>query len=191
MSDLFSMLPPTPLPPFHRSAARTTYGTVTGSGNVSLANEVSILRQTALNPLDSSLPYELVMPSGTFNGQRHQFLVAGDLAYTTTRFVVTGAFVNFNALFFNTIAHSAWVMWDGAGWHVIGGNVADDDYDPIGGGGGDGGDGGDDLTGRMVRIKDGKLQLKSPDTLLWYDATPRNDGGAIVLSMEGPGEVCT
>ena len=39
-----------------------------------------------------------------------------------------------------------------------------------------------------VRVKDGVLQIQDPDTLLWYDAVIRSDGGAPAVSVEGAGE---
>jgi len=38
-----------------------------------------------------------------------------------------------------------------------------------------------------VRVEDGVLQIQDPDTLLWYDAVVRSDGGAPAISIEGEG----
>lgn len=43
-------------------------------------------------------------------------------------------------------------------------------------------------SGSNLRIKDGKIQLQSPDNDLWYDLVPRVMGGAVTPAMEGDGE---
>lgn len=40
----------------------------------------------------------------------------------------------------------------------------------------------------QVRVQGGVLQIQDPDTLLWYDAVVRSDGGAPTISIEGAGE---
>lgn len=171
--------PPSPLPPFHRPVVRLSTGSLTGSGTVTLDKECTYLENvTRVVP-----PYEVTLPDGRWNRERHELHIPRTNVHRSADFVILGKFVNFNALLLNRIAQSAVLEWDGLSWHVVGGNVANkDDIEPyvpptL-----------PEEEGTNVRTKNGQLQIKSPDNDLWYDAVPRVVGEAVVMSMEGEGE---
>lgn len=117
--------PPSPEPPWARAVQSPQTQLLGGAGVVSLTVDVTYLSQTAINPQDQSGngPYAVTLPNGNYKRQyKRIFVVAGNAA-TTATFTVTGTFVGFTSLTFNTLAWSAMLEWDGAGWQWIGGNA--------------------------------------------------------------------
>lgn len=169
---------PSPIPPYHRPVRVVDEQWLTGDGDVSLTVKQTYL--DSITPKEGNLPFEVTMPDGSYQRQLHQIFLPKKNEMQTAAFIVRGRFVNYGALWFGRYAASAVLEWDGSAWHVLAGTAVDD-------GGGIPQPGPVDATGAWARIKNGVLQLKSPDNGLWYDVFSRVMGGAVTLAPEGPG----
>ncbi len=115
---------PSPLPPWHRDNYTGITETLDGDGEASIGCDTTYLSSIVpKDEDDSDVPYLVTLPDGTVQRQTKTIHVPAGNAATTAKFKVTGTFVGFSALLFSTIAWSAMLQWDGAGWHWIGGNA--------------------------------------------------------------------
>lgn len=122
--------PPSPIPPWHRPVQSPVVQTLNEdlvADGISMNVDVTYL--DSIVPLDAgdlSAAYQVALPNGNYQRQIKRIFVVAANALTTAAFEVTGTFVGFSKLRFFTDENgmSAVLEWDGAGWHVIGGNAA-------------------------------------------------------------------
>lgn len=115
---------PSPTPPWARPVVSPNTETLAGTGTIGLVYDTTYLNQTAPADLtDETVGYALVLPDGNYLRQIKRIYVPKGNENTTAVFTVAGTFVGFSTLIFNKLARAAVLEWDGAGWHLIGGNA--------------------------------------------------------------------
>jgi hypothetical protein len=120
--------PTSPIPPWHRPIVTPVVDTLVGDGAISLATDTSYLAQTApKNPSDLTVPYVVTLADGNYKRQHKQIFIPADKVENTAKWRVTGNFVGFVSLFFDDVGQSAILMWDGSGWHKVGGQATTED----------------------------------------------------------------
>lgn len=115
---------PTPLPPWSRPVQTPQIQTLDADGDILLAMDTTYLSQTTpKDSEDATAAYSVALPDGNYERQNKIILVPkGDIP-TSAAFRVTGTFAGFTSLLFSSIGQNAVLMWDGAGWHMLGGNA--------------------------------------------------------------------
>lgn len=108
-----------PISPWERPAQSPVDQSLYGAGAINLNSLTTLLESTA----DQSEPLVVTLPDGNYPRQTKQILVPFANKDTTATFRVTGTFVGFGSLLFDKIGWSGLLEWDGAGWHLIGGNA--------------------------------------------------------------------
>ncbi len=125
MPDSF---PPSPVPPWHRPTVSPVTDTLVADGNISINTATTYLNQTAdKNLSDPTEAYEAVLADGNYKQQRKMIQIPASAIESTALWRVTGNFVGFVSLKFNSLGHSAELIWDGEGWHFNGGNAEKED----------------------------------------------------------------
>ena len=116
---------PSPLPPWSRPVQTPQIQTLTTDGDIVLSMDTTLLDQvTPKDADDPTAAYDLVLPDGNYQRQHKTIVIlAQDVPNLPASFRVSGRFVGFTSLLFNGLGQSALLMWDGAGWHQIGGNA--------------------------------------------------------------------
>ncbi len=115
---------PSPLPPWHRPITSPNTETFTednDGGTLSLTADVSYLNTIVAKDADAD--YEAVLPDGNYQRQIKRIFIPKAIESTTKTWSVSGTFVGFATLKFDTTGRSAVLEWDGTGWHLIGGNA--------------------------------------------------------------------
>lgn len=121
---MFTTIPPSPTPPWDRLAVAPIAQTLTEDGEASLTTQTTYLNQTAPKDVDDeSVPYDVTLPDGTYNQQTKQFIIPATAVETTARWRVTGNFIDFVALEFDSVHQLAGLVWDGSRWHMATGNA--------------------------------------------------------------------
>lgn len=113
---------PAPLAPWLKPVQSPAVQICTGADTIDLGSDVTFLQQTAPQA-GGAAPYALVLPGGNFIRQYKSIFVTGANQVTTAEFAVSGSFVGFKSLLFNNASFSAVLLWDGSGWHMVGGNA--------------------------------------------------------------------
>lgn len=112
---------PNQTPPWERTSTSTQTQTILEDGTVLLSTDTTFLDNIVA--AEDGEPYDVTLPDGNFVRQVKQILVPTANHETTAQFMVTGNFAGFTELLFDTLGTSAVLEWDGAGWHLIGGNA--------------------------------------------------------------------
>lgn len=118
---------PSPTPPWHRPVQSPDVQTMNGENydNVIGLNYDTTYLDTD-KPKDSNdlnVAHEATLPDGNYKRQIKRIYIPKGKENTTALWSVTGTFVGFTSLKFNTLGRAAVLEWDGAGWHLIGGNA--------------------------------------------------------------------
>ena len=109
---------PQPIPPWHRPIDSPVVQELTEAGAINLACDTTYLISTA-----SGDPISATLPDGNFKRQTKRIYIPGDIQNTTASWRISGTFVGFATLLFDTIGWSAVLEFDGDGWHLVGGNA--------------------------------------------------------------------
>lgn len=119
--------PPSPTPPWARPVQSPSiqylYDDTSVGDEITLNEDTTYLVSTTpKDPLDLDVPYELLLPDGTYPRQTKRIYVQKTNSLTTAKWQVTGTIVGCTSLVFDTIGWSAVLEWDGSGWQQVGGN---------------------------------------------------------------------
>lgn len=116
---------PSPIPPWHRPVVSPNVETLTeddDDGTLSLTMDTTYLNTDTLKETPTD-PYVVALPDGNFKRQCKRIYIPKDKENSTAPWKVTGTFVGFTYLQLDTLGRAAVLEWDGAGWHLIGGNA--------------------------------------------------------------------
>jgi hypothetical protein len=113
------MSAPSQTPPWDAAMQATAPQYLYDAGAIVLGLPITFLDNTS-QPAE---PLAVTIPDGNYVRQTKQIVVPAANELTTSSFRVTGNFVGFVSLLFSTIGTSAVLVWDGAGWHLQGGNA--------------------------------------------------------------------
>jgi hypothetical protein len=111
---------PSPVPPWQRPVQSPNVQTLTGAGDIALVFDVTYLDKQLEAETE---PYAVVLPDGNLKRQSKRIYIPKGNVGNSAEFSVSGTFVGFASLLFNNISTSAILEWDGAGWHLAGGNA--------------------------------------------------------------------
>lgn len=118
---------PSPTPPWHRPVQSPSTQSMNGENYdnvISLTMDTTYLdTDTWKDADDHTVPHVAELPDGNYKRQIKRLYVPKDKENTTALWQVTGTFVGFATLKFDNIGRAAVLEWDGAGWHLIGGNA--------------------------------------------------------------------
>lgn len=116
---------PTPLPPWSRAVQTPQIQTLDEDGAILLTMDTTFLSQTTpKDATDLAVAYDITLPDGNYQRQNKIILIpAGSIPNLTATFRVTGTFAGFTSLLFDSLGQSAVLLWDGAGWFLVGGNA--------------------------------------------------------------------
>jgi len=120
---------PSPIPPWHRPVVSPNVETLTednDNGTMSLSMDTTYLNTSVLKQNHED-PYVVALPDGNYKRQIKRIYIPKAIENTTAPWKLTGTFVGFAWLRFDNIGRAAVLEWDGAGWHLIGGNAAPND----------------------------------------------------------------
>ena len=73
---------------------------------------------------NGTVTYNLTMPPGNYAQQVKRIYIPTSAILGTATWIITGTFAGgFTTLTFNATGFSAWLEWDGSGWHLVAGNA--------------------------------------------------------------------
>lgn len=120
--------PPSGTPPWHRPTLSTVQDVIASDGVISLSTNTTFLNQTApKDQNDLTVAYEATIPDGNYIDQRKMIQIQGDAVENTALWRVFGNFVGFVTALLDKDGQSLELVWDGKGWHKIGGNATAED----------------------------------------------------------------
>lgn len=118
---------PSPLPPWKRAVTVPEILQVTGDCTLNVNFSLIALNQTVPKAKDAAnvvKPYFVTLPPGNYQGQSLLIFIPSSNIATTANFLVNGTIAGGSAgLLFNNTAFNAWLLWDGSGWSMFGGNA--------------------------------------------------------------------
>lgn len=116
--------PPSPVAPWQRPAVSPVAQTLAGDGTASLSAVMTYLDSTTPKDAeDESVPYVVALPDGNHKQQMKNFQIPTASIENSARWRIEGNLVGFIALGLDSVCQSASLQWDGAAWHMIGGNA--------------------------------------------------------------------